>query len=107
MKGNFTLFVFVLLIHHATGQKTCPANIDFEAGSFNNWQCYTGSTSVENGKNAITVTSSTPVTNRHTLYAKGAATVLDPYGLFPVNPRDGSGYAVMLVNDIKGAEAER
>jgi gliding motility-associated-like protein len=142
MKGNFTLFVFVLLIHHVVNgqwsmvskrnseslsnigvselnnqkQQTtnheqaagaCPANIDFEAGSFNNWQCYTGFTSVENGKNAITVTSSTPVTNRHTLYAKGAATVLDPYGLFPVNPPNGSGYAVMLGNAIKGAEAER
>lgn len=107
MKGNFTLFVFVLLIHQASGQKTCPANIDFEAGSFSNWQCYIGETDVKNNKNEITVTSSTPVTGRHTLYAKGAATVLDPYGLFPVNPPDGSGFAVRLGNDIKGGEAER
>lgn len=141
MKGNFTLFVFVLLIHHVVhGQWSmvnknaeslsrigiselknlkpqtpnyklaagdCPANIGFEEGSFNNWQCYTGETSVENNKNAIKVASSAPVTGRHTLIAKGAATVLDPYGLFPVNPPDGSGFAVRLGNDIKGAEAER
>jgi gliding motility-associated-like protein len=86
---------------------TCPANIDFEAGSLQNWNCYIGTTSVRNNENVISVTPSAPVTGRHTLYAKGAATVVDPYGLFPVNPPDGSGYALRLGNDINGAEAER
>jgi gliding motility-associated-like protein len=85
----------------------CPANIDFEAGTLDNWKCYVGGTTVENNDNAITVTPSSPVTGRHTLYAKGAATDVDPYGLFPVNPPDGSGYAMRLGNDIKGGEAER
>ncbi|OQP62644.1 hypothetical protein A3860_26905 [Niastella vici] len=108
MKGIFTLFVFIVYIHHACGQaNTCPANIDFESGSFTNWQCYTGFTSVSNNKNTITVSPSPPVTGRHTLYAKGAATTVDPYGLFPINPPDGSGYAVRLGNNINGSEAER
>lgn len=85
----------------------CPANIDFEAGSLQNWNCYIGTTSVKNNENVISVTPSAPITGRHTLYAKGAAAVVDPYGLFPVNPPDGSGYAVKLGNNINGAEAER
>jgi gliding motility-associated-like protein len=137
MKGNFILLFFVLLFHiSVTGQQgkavsyklqdaslrgnraqvtgtrepaagTCPANIDFEAGSLQNWNCYIGTTSVQNNENVITVSPSSPVTGRHTLYAKGAATVVDPYGLFPVNPPDGSGYAVRLGNNINGSEAER
>ncbi len=109
MKGNFTLFVLVLLLllQQAAAQNKCPANIDFEAGAFDNWKCYVGSTSVENGDNAIFVTPSAPTTGRHTLYAKGAATDLDPYGLFPVNPPDGSGFAVRLGNNVNGSEAER
>ncbi len=86
---------------------TCPANIDFEAGSLQNWNCYVGTTAVQNNDNIITVNPSPPVTGRHTLYAKGAATVVDPYGLFPVNPPDGSGYAVRLGNNTNGSEAER
>jgi gliding motility-associated-like protein len=105
MKRICTLILFTLLICHASGQ--CPDNIDFEAGSFVNWKCYTGSTSVKNNNNAISVTASNPITGRHTLYAKGAAADVDPYGLFPVNPPDGSGYAVRLGNNINGAEAER
>ncbi len=109
MKRNFTLLLSVLLLHQLVhGQPgTCPANIDFEAGSLQNWNCYIGSTSVQNNDNVITVTPSPPITGRHTLYAKGAATVVDPYGLFPVNPPDGSGYAVRLGNNINGSEAER
>src|SRR5690242_8750923 len=107
MKGNFTLLLFLLFLHqHVHGQAgTCPANINFEAGSLQNWNCYIGTTSVQNNENVITVSPSSPVTGRHTLYAKGAATVVDPYGLFPVNPPDGSGYAVRLGNNINGSEA--
>jgi gliding motility-associated-like protein len=109
MKGNFTLFVLVFLLplHKAAAQKNCPANIDFEAGALNNWNCFVGATGVENGNNAISVTPSAPITGRHTLYARGTAADVDPYGLFPVNPPDGSGFAVRLGNNINGSEAER
>ncbi|OQP39829.1 hypothetical protein A4H97_16540 [Niastella yeongjuensis] len=109
MKGIFTLLFFVLLLHHLTHAQagTCPANINFEAGSLQNLNCYVGTTSVQNNDNIITVNPSAPVTGRHMLYAKAAATVVDPYGLFPVNPPDGSGYAVRLGNNINGSEAER
>ncbi|WP_207510818.1 gliding motility-associated C-terminal domain-containing protein [Longitalea luteola] len=111
MKGNCTLILFIVLSYYAGGQSSpgsqCPANIDFEAGSLLHWKCFTGKTSVANNDNAITVSTSMPITGRHTLYTKGAATDLDPYGRFPVNAPDGSGYAVRLGNNINGSEAER
>ena len=96
MKRIFTLFVLVFLLseHQVTAQAKCPVNIDFEAGTLDNWKCYVGTTSVENNDNAIAVTPSPPATGRHTLYTKGAATDVDPYGLVPINPPDGSGFAV-------------
>ncbi|THU34766.1 gliding motility-associated C-terminal domain-containing protein [Niastella caeni] len=87
--------------------ETCPTNIDFESGSFNNWRCYIGETDVQNNKNVINVTASSPVTGRHTLLVKAAGATLDPYGGFPINPPDGSGYAVKLGNDDINKEAER
>lgn len=85
---------------------TCPANIGFEDGSFVNWQCDTGYTEVTD-KNVIIVVPSPPMPNRHTLYARAATSAIDPYGLFPVNPPDGSGYALKLGNDSIGGQAER
>ena len=85
---------------------TCPPNIGFEEGTLVNWQCDTGHTEVSN-KNEIIVSPSPSIADRHTLYARTAASDVDPYGLFPVNPPDGSGYALRLGNDIKGAQAER
>src|ERR1044072_5899797 len=109
MKRNYTLFVLVFLLSElkVTAQAKCPVNIDFEAGAFDGWKCYVGTTSVQNGDNAIFVNPSPPTTGRHTLYPKGAATDVDPYGLFPINPPDGSGFAVKLGNNINGGEAER
>jgi gliding motility-associated-like protein len=90
-----------------TTAATCPANIGFEAGSFVNWSCFTGTVEANGSTNVITVAPSAPIDNRHTLYASTPANDLDQYGLFPVNPPDGSGYAVRLGNNINGAEAER
>lgn len=74
MKGIFTLLFLLLLLHQLVFAQagTCPANIDFEAGSLQNWNCYVGTTSVQNNGNVIAVNSSSPVTGRHTLYAMGA-----------------------------------
>jgi gliding motility-associated-like protein len=55
----------------------------------------------------ITVTPSLPTTNRHEIIPASNPSQLDPYGLFPINPPDGSGYCVKLGNDINGRGAER
>src|SRR5438552_12168553 len=98
MKLIYTFFWVLLLVKMANGQfneqsrviqttpkhlrlmgDACPANIGFEAGTFANWKCFTGSTAVVGNSNVITVTPSSPVPNRHTLVARAATSGIDPY----------------------------
>lgn len=85
----------------------CPDNIGFEFGDFTNWQCYTGQVDSVGTTNVITVTPSPPTVNRHTIYPRSLPSAIDPFGLFPTNPPDGSNFAVKLGNTVVGAEAER
>ncbi|GAB2807280.1 PKD domain-containing protein [Ferruginibacter profundus] len=84
----------------------CPENIDFEYGSFFNWQCYLGHVDSVGNTNVITLNPSPPTPNRHTLYNRVTPSAIDPYGLFPTNPPDGSNFALRLGNTQIGAEAE-
>jgi gliding motility-associated-like protein len=90
----------------ANGITVCPDNIDFEYGSFFNWQCYTGHVDSIVNVNVITLTPSPPTVNRHTLYNRVLPSAIDPYGLFPTNPPDGSNFALRLGNTVIGGEAE-
>ncbi|MDP4263879.1 MAG: WG repeat-containing protein, partial [Bacteroidota bacterium] len=92
---------------HSAESGACPANIDFENGDFTNWTCYIGSVAAVGTTNVVTVTPSPPTPNRHVIIPNTNPSAIDPYGLFPINPPDGSGYAVKLGNDINGAQAER
>jgi gliding motility-associated-like protein len=85
----------------------CPDNIGFENGNFTNWSCYIGKVVANGTTNVITVNPSAPTANRHVIYPRTNPSALDPYGLFPINPPDGSGYALKLGNDVNGAQAER
>ncbi len=85
----------------------CPDNIDLEFGNFTNWQCYTGRVDSVGNTNLITVTPSAPTVNRHEMISRVTPSALDPFGLFPTNPPDGSNHAVKLGNTNVGAEAER
>ncbi|MBS1512669.1 MAG: PKD domain-containing protein [Bacteroidetes bacterium] len=84
----------------------CPDNIDFEFGNFTNWNCYTGHVDSIGTTNVITLTPSPPTPNRHTLYSRVLPSPIDPFGLFPINPPDGSNFALKLGNTQIGAEAE-
>lgn len=100
---------------NATGQRptsiqaatSCPDNIGFEHGNFSNWECFIGDVAAAGTTNVIIVNPSPPTANRHVIYPATNPSALDPYGLFPVNPPDGSGYALKLGNNVNGAEAER
>lgn len=84
----------------------CPANIDFETGTFAGWTCYTGFVT-GNGQNVINLTPSTgPVPGRQTMYSSFPGDGLDPYGGFPVNCPNGSGHSIRLGNNLGGGEAE-
>jgi gliding motility-associated-like protein len=106
MKLIYTISILLLVLCEGRAQDhTCPPNIGFEDGSFTNWKCYTGNTFSQGIRNVINVSVSPPSNNRHTLITSATAT--DPYGLFPINPPDGSGYAVKLGNNVNGKQAER
>lgn len=85
----------------------CPPNIDFENGNFTNWQCYLGTVDSVGSTNVITVNPSAPTVNRHRIVPRVIPSALDPFGLFPTNPPDGSNFAVKLGNTSVGAQAER
>jgi len=85
----------------------CPENIDFETGTFANWNCYVGNVSVQGGQNSINlVNSNGPVPNRHTMYNSNSAGIMDEYGGFPVLCPNGSGHSIRLGNNSAGTEAE-
>lgn len=87
--------------------QNCPANIDFESGTFSGWVCYTGTAASVGGNNVITFDySGGPVQNRHTMLSSNPGDGLDTYGHFPMNCPNGSGHSIKLGNDQAGTEAE-
>lgn len=94
------------LPNNSTSVSICPDNIDFEYGSFFNWQCFLGRVDSVGNTNVITVAPSPPTNNRHTLISRTLPSPIDPFGLFPTNPPDGSNFALKLGNTQIGAQAE-
>lgn len=111
IKANFLfcpLRIIVPALHCliATAQD-CPPNIGFENGTLDGWTCHAGFVADQNNRNVIRLSpTSQPAINRHTIYAASPANGLDPYGKFPINPPNGSNYAVKLGNEGGGALAE-
>lgn len=83
--------------------QNCPTNIGFEAGDFTGWSCYAGTIT---GGNLI-LNATDPIPGRHTILKNTSPQAKDPYGKFPVNCPNGSGYSLMLGNSGIGAQAER
>ncbi len=86
---------------------SCPNNIDFENGSFNEWTCFKGTVDTIGLNNIVRVNACSPIANRHQIISKNYPANVDPYGLFSLNPPDGSNFAVKLGNKFSGGEAER
>jgi gliding motility-associated-like protein len=106
MHKTVLIFFLVLIRIQLTGQSVCPANIGFELGSFQNWECSMGSISSDNG--TISLDPSQPSYGRHSLLQNTfPQTMLDIYGDFPVTCPNGSGYSIQLGNNMTGKEAER
>ncbi len=81
----------------------CPPNIDFEQGNLNGWQCYTGNLV---SPSQYTIFPSLPIANRHEILSANPGGQRDPYGFFPVNCPNGSGYSMKLGNDQGGGELD-
>ena len=87
--------------------QNCPANIDFETGTFNGWTCYIGSSAAVSSVNIISLSlPGGPVPGRHTMYSSNPGDGVDEYGGFPKNCPNGSGRSIRLGNDLAGTEAE-
>ena len=100
------IMLLVSQLLNSVGQE-CPANIDFETGTFNGWTCYTGHVAAINGQNQISF--STPggaMPNRHTMFNALDVAGYDEFGGFPVNCPNGSGHSIKLGNTTGGGEAE-
>jgi gliding motility-associated-like protein len=105
----FKLIILSLVLStagNATAQNICPDNIDFEAGTFTNWECFTGFATTVNGQNIISLNPVAPVSNRHSMLGVVTSGNMDIYGNFPVNCPNGSGHSIKLGNDHLDAEAE-
>ncbi len=102
-------FGMVLLMcssYYTAVAQGCPANIDFETGTFYGWTCYTGHVASVNGVNVISLNVSGPLIDRHTMLTSFPGDGKDPYGNFPVNCPNGSGHSIKLGNTSGGNEAE-
>ena len=107
-KNKLWLFLFCFITSIANSQPIpvnldCPPNIGFESGTFNNWDCFAG-TILRDG--SLNLSLSGPVNDRHTIIANSYPQELDPYGKFPINCPNGSGYSVRLGNPTAGGQAE-
>ncbi|HVE60213.1 MAG TPA: hypothetical protein VNA26_00220, partial [Chitinophagaceae bacterium] len=104
---SFLLANLISIFFCFTGNaQTCPPNIDFESGTFNGWTCYTGQALAIGNENRLSLTPSAgPIPNSHTMYAANSGGV-DPFGGFPVNCPNGSGYSIRLGNTSGGGQAE-
>ena len=100
--------IFSCFFSYRSASQVCPPNIDFETGTFDNWNCYAGNVSASGGANLISlVQSSGPIFNQHTMYsAANNSGETDYFGGFPVVCPNGSGYSVRLGNSSGGGQAE-
>jgi len=110
---HFTAYYRLLLLlftcsyfSKAAYSQTCPPNLDFEQGNFSNWECFTGFTRVDSGKNKIVLTPSAPIPGRHDIITANSAVKTDVYGGFPTLCPYGGDYSVKLGNSSTGSQAE-
>ncbi len=104
---NILLLLLVLSGSIKFVSAQCPANIDFETGTFSGWTCYTGGVTAIGGINNISLNPVPgPVSGRHAMLSSVPGNGIDQYGGFPQNCPNGSGHSVKIGNNIGGHEAE-
>jgi gliding motility-associated-like protein len=80
----------------------CSPNIDFEEGTFNGWQCSSGSFSGA----GINIFPTPPVTGRHDMLTSIPGNGRDYYGDFSKNSPNGSGHSIKIGNEVTGTTAD-
>ncbi len=102
------IIILMALSKNEAHAQSCPTNIDFELGNFQNWICLTGFVQASGGDNIISLSSSGQAINdRHTIIPRATSIgQTDFYGGFPVNCPNGSAFSVRLGNTSGGHQAE-
>src|SRR3954469_16057568 len=90
------LVVIVICLFYSLDSKSqnCPPNMDFEAGTFDQWGCFAGfTTTIRDTENYIVLRpSGGPAPGHHTMYSSTSKEV-DYYAGFPVVCPNGSGHS--------------
>lgn len=103
---HLIIALFCCALNIQAYSQACPYNVDFETGTFDGWTCYTGTVSASGGQNVMNLSpSGGPINGKHTMYAAYPSGGLDPYGNFPVNCPNGSGYSIRLGEARGGGQA--
>jgi gliding motility-associated-like protein len=101
---NRILLLVILFFTLKAAAQTCPPNIGFESGTFENWDCSSGTVDQGGG---LHLTSSGPAFGRHTIYQKANNPGVDRYGSFPQLCPNGSNYSIQLGDDETPSIAQR
>ncbi len=103
---KFYWLLLMFFIGYSSGlYAQCPPNIGFESGSFELWQCSTGTINRADGVISLNPTGAIP--GRHTLFQNIPPAINDRFGGFPINCPNGSGYSIQLGNSSTGSQAEQ
>ncbi len=102
IKASTGILLFCICSFSSPGQ--CPPNIDFEEGTFNNWQCWT-----QNGYTGGVPSPGTtaPIPGRHDMLTSIPGNGLDFYGGFSKNCPNGSGHSIKIGEETNGQHVDR
>ena len=100
--GKLLLFLYCIYSIDVIAQ-TCPPNISFEQGTFDNWTCLSGTV---DKAGVLHLPIQGPVYGRQALIAK-PNTAVDRYGGFPILCPNGSAYSIQLGDDETPSIAEQ
>ncbi|MGM9475964.1 hypothetical protein ACS5PU_06020 [Pedobacter sp. GSP4] len=85
--------------------QSCPENIGFENGNFQNWKIFTGAISIENNQNTITMNEvAKPIPGRHSIISNKK--LVDAYGGFSLIPPTGGNFSVKLGDNGTGGQVD-
>ncbi|MBS1782630.1 MAG: gliding motility-associated C-terminal domain-containing protein [Bacteroidetes bacterium] len=104
-KTSWLVGILLLVVAKVTAQPIpCPPNLDFETGTFQNWDLQIGQATVSTN-NPTWQPVGPPVINRQTITS--SASPNDQYGGFPALAPGGGTYSIKLGDNTAGSKCER
>lgn len=99
------LFIASFVMTTESYAQSCPENIGFENGNFQNWKLFTGVLSMENNQTSFTLNEvAKPATGRHTIISK--KNLVDAYGGFSLIPPSGGNFVAKIGDNGTGSQVD-